>query len=66
MKIRIFDSAKFDLLDAFEFYERQQEGVGRYFLDSLYAGIHPQKFAEFHWLVAKRFPLRFITLSMMN
>lgn len=65
MKIRIFDSAKFDLLDGFEFYERQQEGVGRYFLDplyadidslALYAGIHPQKFAEIHWLLAKRFP----------
>ncbi|MBD9361345.1 type II toxin-antitoxin system RelE/ParE family toxin [Methylomonas fluvii] len=65
MKIRIFDSAKFDLLDGFEFYERQQEGVGRYFLDSLYAdidsltlyaGIHPQKFADFHRLLARSFP----------
>lgn len=65
MKIRIFDNAKFDLLDGFEFYERQQKGVGHYFLNSLYAdidsltlyaGIHPQKFGDFHCLLAKRFP----------
>ncbi|MDT4331012.1 type II toxin-antitoxin system RelE/ParE family toxin [Methylomonas sp. MED-D] len=65
MKIRIFDNAKFDLLDGFEFYERQQKGVGQYFLDSLsadidslalYAGVHPKKFGDFYWLLAKRFP----------
>ncbi len=65
MKIRIFDNAKFDLLDGFEFYECQQKGVGSYFLDSLYsdiesltlyAGIHTKKFGEFYWLLAKRFP----------
>lgn len=65
MKIQIFDHAKFDLLDGFEFYEHQAEGVGQYFLDSLYsdidslalyAGIHPRKFADFHCLLSRRFP----------
>jgi hypothetical protein len=65
MKIRIFDDAKFDFLDRFEFYERQQQGVGRYFLDSLYsdidsltfyAGIHSKKFDDFYWVLSKRFP----------
>jgi len=47
-----------------EFYERQGEGLGVYFLDSLfaeidslvlYAGIHRQVFG-FHRLIARRFP----------
>ncbi len=65
MKIRIFDSAKLDLLDGYSFYEHQASGVGQYFLDSLYAdidslalyaGIHPKKLGAFYWMLAKRFP----------
>ena len=65
MRIRIFDSAKLDLVDGFDFYEAQANGVGQYFLDSLYsdidslglyAGIHPRKTKDFHWMLSKRFP----------
>lgn len=65
MKIRIFDSAKLDLVDGFSFYEAQERGVGQYFLDSLYsdidslalyAGIHQKKSGDFHWMLSRRFP----------
>jgi hypothetical protein len=65
VRIRIFDSAKLDLVDGFSFYEAQASGVGHYFLDSLYsdidslalyAGIHRKKSKDFHWMLSKRFP----------
>lgn len=65
MRIRIFDSAKLDLMDGFAFYEGQASGVGQYFLDSLcsdidslgfYAGIHRKRSKDFHWMLSKRFP----------
>ncbi len=65
MKISIQPSALADLKDSFHFYERQQTGLGDYFLDSifadidsllLFAGIHPIHFGRFHRLLAKRFP----------
>lgn len=65
MRVRIFDTAKLDLVEGYRFYEEQAPGIGQYFLDSLYAdidslmlyaGIHPIKFAIFHCLLAKRFP----------
>ena len=65
MNIRIFDSAKLDLVDGYSFYEEQESGVGQYFLDSLYsdidslalyAGAHPKKSENFHWMLSKRFP----------
>ena len=64
MRILILPSARDDLSDGFDFYERQQEGLGDYFLESLfsdieslqlYAGIHPKHFG-FHRLLSKRFP----------
>ena len=64
MKIRILREAEQDLLDGFLFYEQQEEGVGEYFLDSLfsdidslylYAGIHAVHFG-FYRLLARRFP----------
>lgn len=64
MRIRILDSALEDLDRSRLFYERQREGLGAYFLDSLfseidslvlYAGIH-QKVFGFHRALAKRFP----------
>ena len=50
MTIKILSSAVQDLIDGYWFYEKQAEGVGVYFLDTLfsdiesltiYAGIHP-------------------------
>ena len=53
-----------DLADGFDFYERQEAGLGGYFLNSLladvdslklYGGIHRKVFG-FHRSLAKRFP----------
>jgi len=64
MKIRILSSAVDDLLDGQTFYERQGEGLGDYFLNSLYSdidsltlfgGIHA-KYCGHHRLLSKRFP----------
>jgi hypothetical protein len=65
VKIRILDSAAQDLIDGAHFYERQELGLGEYFLDSLYAdidslilyaGIHARFFSHYQRLLAKRFP----------
>jgi plasmid stabilization system protein ParE len=64
MKIQILDEAEQDLVDGFRFYEAQDEGLGDYFLNSifsdidslqLYAGIHARHFG-YHRLLSKRFP----------
>jgi plasmid stabilization system protein ParE len=64
MRIRILDSAMKDIDRGRAFYERQGEGLGAYFLDSLfaeidslvlYAGIHRKVFG-FYRLLAHRFP----------
>ena len=64
MKIVILDEAEQDLVEGFGFYKSQSEGLGEYFLDSvfadikslhLYAGIHSVHFG-YHRLLAKRFP----------
>ena len=64
MKVRILRPALEDLAAGREFYDRQREGVGGYFFDSLfaeidslvlYAGIHRIQFGH-HRLLAKRFP----------
>jgi hypothetical protein len=39
MTVRIMPSAKRDLRRGFRFYERLEEGIGDYFLDSLYSDI---------------------------
>jgi len=65
MKIRILDSASQDLIDGYHFYEKQESGLGDYFIDSLfsdidslqiYAGIHPIFFGKYYRMLAKRFP----------
>ena len=65
MRIHISRAAEEDLLHGFAFYEKQQAGIGNYFLDSLYAdidalilsaGIHPKPFGRLHRALAKRFP----------
>ncbi len=64
MRVRVVRSAEIDLEEGFRFYERQDGGLGSYFLDSLFSeidslayfgGIHPQVF-EFHRLLARKFP----------
>jgi plasmid stabilization system protein ParE len=64
MKIAVLPSARDDLSDGFNFYERQGEGLGDYFLESLasdidslrlFAGIHLKMYG-FHRLLSKRFP----------
>ena len=64
MSIVILPSARDDLAEGFAFYEAQGEGLGSYFLESLYsdidslrlfAGINRIVFG-FHRLLSKRFP----------
>ncbi|MFP4351741.1 MAG: type II toxin-antitoxin system RelE/ParE family toxin [Puniceicoccaceae bacterium] len=64
MRLRILSAASRDLLRGKRFYEKQSEGLGDYFLDSLfsdidslivYAGIH-RKFRGYFCLPSKRFP----------
>ena len=64
MRIKILSSAVEDLYAGRLFYEKQGEGLGEYFFDSvfsdidslvLYAGIHAKVFG-YHRLLAKRFP----------
>lgn len=64
MRIRILSLAESDLLNGFRFYERQETGVGSYFLNALYsdieslrlyAGVHRRLYG-YHRLLAKRFP----------
>lgn len=65
MKLRILDAASKDLIDGYRFYEKQQAGLGTYFLDSLYsdidslqlyAGVHLVIFKCYHRALSKRFP----------
>jgi len=65
MQIRILEHAEDDLLSGFRFYETQEEGLGDYFLDSLYAdidslliyaGIHRIVFGKYYRLLSDRFP----------
>jgi plasmid stabilization system protein ParE len=64
VKVVILPSAIADLALGFVFYEKQQPGLGNYFLDSLFgdidsladhAGIHRKVFGS-HRLLAKAFP----------
>jgi hypothetical protein len=65
MKIYILDQAEDDLVDGYNFYENQEQGVGAYFLDSLYsdieslilyAGIHRLRHKDYRRMLSKRFP----------
>lgn len=64
-KIRILPPARRDLVAGYRFYERQAEGIGRYFLDTLYsdieslrinAGVHPLCIGVYRRLLSRRFP----------
>lgn len=65
MRISIQRSALADLRKGFHFYEKQESGLGEYFLNTLYSdidslrlygGIHPGHFGKFLRLLSKRFP----------
>ena len=64
MRVQVLDEATADLADGFRFYERQADGLGDYFLDSLWSdiqslrlfgGIHANH-NGYHRLISKRFP----------
>jgi hypothetical protein len=64
VNVQVFDEATVDLVDGYHFYERQAEGLGDYFLDSLwsdinslrlYAGIHVI-YHGYYRLLSRRFP----------
>ena len=64
MKIKVLSSAIEDLYKGRLFYEKQGEGLGEYFLNSLfsdidslvlYGGIHIKVFG-YHRMLSKRFP----------
>ena len=64
MKVKILGSAIEDLYAGRAFYEKQGEGLGAYFLDTLFsdidslilhAGIH-SRVSGFHRLLSRRFP----------
>jgi hypothetical protein len=64
MRINILSVAEADLEEGYRFYESQADGLGTYFLDTLYsdidslayfAGIHRIVFGH-HRLLSKRFP----------
>jgi len=64
VKIEILDEAEKDIATAVFFYESQSEGLGKYFLDSIfsdieslhiYAGIHIV-ISDYYRLLSKRFP----------
>ena len=64
MRIKILSSAMDDLYEVRLFYEKQGEGLGDYFFDSifsdidslvLYGGIHGKVYG-YHRLLSKRFP----------
>jgi len=64
MRIRILDEAQSDLCEGAQFYEQQSDGLGLYFLDTLfsdieslilYAGVHI-KIDGYFRLLSKSFP----------
>jgi len=65
MKLELLDLAIADLIEGFQFYERQEAGLGTYFLYTLYSdidslriygGIHRKAYKNLHRALSKRFP----------
>lgn len=65
MKIRILRSARRTVADGIRFYERQEVGLGAYFLNSImsdlrslriYAGAHQKYNDSYHRMVCTKFP----------
>jgi hypothetical protein len=64
VRIHLLDLGEQDLIAGYEFYQLRQEGLGTYFLSSIYseieslaiyAGIHRQAFG-YHRMICRRFP----------
>ena len=65
MNLKILPSANEDLINGHHFYEQQAQGLGGYFLDSLFSDIdslmiyheiHPVLFDKYHRMLSRRFP----------
>ncbi|HMB96959.1 MAG TPA: hypothetical protein VKM36_00635 [Balneolaceae bacterium] len=65
MKLEILVLARNDLIEGYRFYEKQQSGLGDYFLVNLYAdveslkifaGIHKKVYKGFYRALSRRFP----------
>lgn len=65
MKITVLAAARDDLIDGFRFYEEGEEGLGSYFLSTLYAdieslrslgGVHRKVYKNYHRAFSARFP----------
>lgn len=64
MKVLVLDDATADLADGYRFYETQADGLGEYFLDSLWSDINSLRLFGgvhaihngYHRLLSKRFP----------
>lgn len=65
MKVRIEAPARNDLVEGYEFYEASEEGLGEYFLASLYSdieslrifgGIHRKIYKSLHRALSQKFP----------
>lgn len=64
MRVKLTSSAHADIEDGFHFYNRQREGLGNYFADTIYSeissleffgGMHNVVFG-FHRLLTRKFP----------
>jgi hypothetical protein len=65
MKVRIEAPARNDLVEGYEFYETNEEGLGEYFLSCLYSdieslrifgGIHRKEYRSLHRALSRKFP----------
>jgi plasmid stabilization system protein ParE len=64
VKVLVLDEATADLADGYRFYEKQADGLGEYFLDSLWSDINSLRLFGgvhaihngYHRLLSKRFP----------
>ena len=65
MKIKILESAIEDIKKGWNFYEKQKEGLGDYFVDNItldieslkyFGGIHQKVFSEYYRLLSRKFP----------
>ena len=64
MRIKILSIAEHDLEEGYRFYESQADGLGTYFLDTLYSDIDSLAYFAgmqrvvlgYHRLLSKRFP----------
>jgi plasmid stabilization system protein ParE len=64
IKVQVLDEATADLADGYLFYERQTEGLGEYFLDTIWSDIQSLRLSGgihavhngYHRLLSRRFP----------